>query len=353
MKKRIATIIGTRPQFIKAATLSRLFQNHERLEEILIHTGQHYDQKMSEIFFEELQIPNPKYSLNIHGGSHGQMTGRMLGAIDDLLIKEKPDVVLVYGDTNSTLAGALSASKLHIPVVHVEAGLRSHNRFMPEEINRILTDHLSSLLLCPTTKSLHNLKLEGLTSNVHHVGDVMYDATLHALNIIKDSKKLERKFDFLPNQFMLLTIHREESSSSLKIFEEILDYSIQFSAERNLPIIFPAHPRVKTLIEKLSQDRVSHIIFIEPVSYFETQFLLTRASYVLTDSGGLQKESYFHRVPCITLRSETEWVETLESGWNQLWQNKIDSTPLRKTINDYGTGRASEEIVKIIDQVSS
>jgi UDP-GlcNAc3NAcA epimerase len=348
MKKRIITIAGARPQFIKAATLSRAFKEESRIEEHFIHTGQHSDANMSGIFFQELNISKPKYELGIHGGSHAQMTGLMLEAIENILMQEKPDAALVYGDTNSTLAGALAASKLSIPVIHVESGLRSFNRKMPEEINRVITDHLSSLLLCPTQASIENLKKEGITKGVYHVGDVMYDAVLYAKEFCKKQKVLDKKLEFLPENFALMTVHRAESVQSIDTFQKIISFALQFSFEHQLKLVFPVHPRTKKIINFLSEEQSKRMVLIDPLSYFETQFCLSKAQYVLTDSGGLQKEAYFHRVPCITLRSETEWVETLENGWNRLWET--DDYNQRKDILDYGGGYTAEKILEIILQ---
>lgn len=344
MKKRIVTIVGARPQFIKAATLSRIFKGHPQIEEILVHTGQHHDPMMSDIFFSELQIPKPAYYLDIQGGAHGQMTGRMLEAIEQVLIAEKPDAVLVYGDTNSTLAGALAAAKLNIPVIHVEAGLRSFNRTMPEEINRVLTDHVSSILLCPTRTAVENLRAEGITKGVFNTGDVMYDATLFAINSITDQQH-NKLSDLTAKDYAFLTIHRAESTATTENLQKILDYVINFSVKHNLQIIFPVHPRTEKLINAIKLE-TNNIHFIEPLGYFETQAILSKAKYVLTDSGGLQKEAYFHQVPCITLRSETEWVETISSGWNRLWQ--VAEYAPRKAISDYGVGTAAKDIEKII-----
>ena len=346
MKKRIAAIVGARPQFIKAATLSRIFKDHSKIQEILIHTGQHHDAMMSDVFFDELQIPKPSYQLNIQGGHHGQMTGRMLESIENTLLTEKPDAVLVYGDTNSTLAGALAASKLHIPIIHIEAGLRSFNKSMPEEINRVLTDHMSDFLFCPTKTALSNLANEGVSQGIYHTGDVMYDATLFAINSIKNNKDLERKFNTITDDFGLLTIHRAESTQDTEIFQKILNYVIHFSTGHNLKVIFPVHPRTQKLIAQLHKPLPKHVQLIEPLSYFETQFLLTKAKHVFTDSGGLQKEAYFHHVPCITLRSETEWVETIEMGWNRLWAT--DTYHPRQNIEDYGDGSAAYKCSQII-----
>ncbi|MBM3468436.1 MAG: UDP-N-acetylglucosamine 2-epimerase (non-hydrolyzing) [Alphaproteobacteria bacterium] len=350
MIKRIVTVVGARPQFIKAAALSRMLKDSSAFEEVLVHTGQHFDQNMSEIFFKELALPNPKYTLNIHGGPHGQMTGRMLEAIENTIVQEKPDGVLVYGDTNSTLAGALAASKLLIPTIHVEAGLRSYNKKMPEEINRIMADQVSTLLFCPTKVSVENLKKEGIEKGVHLVGDIMYDATLYALNHIKEDDELHKKFNYLPSQFALMTIHRAESTQSLKDLQEILNFAKKFANENQLKVVFPVHPRTQKLIVTLPDKLMEPFIPVDPLSYFETHFLLTKAKNVLTDSGGLQKEAYFHRVPCITLRNETEWVETIEHGWNRLWtQPTYQNTP--STIDDYGDGQSAPKILKVLSDV--
>lgn len=344
MTKRILTVIGTRPQFIKASALSKVIQETNVIEEVIVHTGQHFDTNMSEVFFQELQIPRPKYVLDINGGSHGQMTGRMLESLDNILASENPDAVLVYGDTNSTLSGALSASKLHVPVIHVEAGLRSYNKKMPEEINRVLTDHISDILLCPTITSIKNLEKEGITQGVYHVGDIMYDAALNALDYVKNNDSFSSKFSFLPEKFAFMTVHRAESTQSQEKFHEVIEFARKFAKEYNLKIIFPVHPRTKSLIDQYSTQDT--LILIEPISYFETQYCLSKANYILTDSGGLQKEAYFHRVPCVTLRSETEWVETISNGWNRLWTD--DQYKPRKEIADYGNGRCAEKIESII-----
>ena len=345
MNKRIVTIVGARPQFIKAAVLSRELQRQSGVEEILIHTGQHFDKNMSDIFFNELKIPKPKYFLDIHSSSHGQMTGQMLTSIENVLLEEKPDIVLVYGDTNSTLSGALAASKMHIPVAHVEAGLRSFNKKMPEEINRVLTDHISNFLFCPTKQAVTNLNAEGITGGVYHVGDIMYDATLFAKNYIaKNTKKFDNRFGLDNDDFALMTIHRQESTHNQRTFSDLMGYAEWFAETNSLKILFPVHPRIKKLIQKYRKK--SNFSFLEPLSYFETQYLLSKSSYILTDSGGLQKEAYFHRVPCITLRSETEWVETVESGWNRLWTE--DNYNFQKPITEYGVGDCSNKIVEVL-----
>lgn len=345
MTFQIYTILGARPQFIKAAALSRALQQHSRIKEVIIHTGQHFDINMSEIFFKELSIPKPQYFLNINSGSHGQITGRMIESIESILLNDKPDAVLVYGDTNSTLAGALAASKLHIPVIHVESGLRSFNRKMPEEINRVLTDHLSSCLLCPTQTSVDNLKKEGIETGVYHVGDIMYDATLYAINYIKNNfSYIQDKLSYLPKKFIFMTIHRAESTSNEKEFEKIINYALNFAKNYNLQIVFPIHPRTRNLVEQKQLDEI--FLVVDPLSYLETQYCLSKASFVLTDSGGLQKEAYFHKVPCVTLRSETEWVETINHGWNRLWI--VNDYRFRREITEYGIGNCSEKIISLL-----
>jgi UDP-GlcNAc3NAcA epimerase len=349
MKKKILTILGARPQFIKAASLSRELKGSVYIEETIIHTGQHFDRDMSDVFFEELEIPDPKYMLNISGGSHGQMTGRMLEALDSIIIQEKPSAVLVYGDTNSTLAGALSASKLHVPLIHIESGLRSFNKKMPEEINRILTDHISDILFCSTETAVDNLQKEGILKGVYFVGDIMYDSTLHAITRIEHDKSLEKKFSYLQSPFALMTIHRAESTQSINEFQKILNFAAEFAINNELNIIFTVHPRTRKIMERLPVALNKRFILLEPLSYLETQYCLTKASYVLTDSGGMQKEAYFHHVPCVTLRSETEWVETIENGWNRLWINPCYKD--RKNISDYGNGTTANSIIKILEEL--
>lgn len=345
MMSRVVTILGARPQFVKAAVLSREFRNNSNINEIIIHTGQHFDHNMSKIFFEELEIPSPKYSLNISGGLHGAMTGKMMAAIEQVLEDEKPSNVIVYGDTNSTLAGALTAAKLNIPITHIEAGLRSFNRTMPEEINRVLTDHLSNLLLCPTKTAIQNLEKEGRIENVYNVGDIMFDAKNFAMRFLQNnSKYLDQKFSYLKYSFAILTIHREESSKDLKTFNEKFEFAKRFADENNLKCIFPVHPRLKSIVDSLKKE--SNVIFTKPFSYYEMHYLLNKASFVLTDSGGLQKEAFFHKVPCITLRSETEWIETIDSGWNRLWTDKDFCK--RKSTKEFGQGDAAKKITKIL-----
>ena len=342
-RTRIATIIGARPQFVKAAAVSRAFRKAPGLQEILIHTGQHFDANMSDVFFTELELPKPDANLDIHGGGHGAMTGRMMEAIESRLMDLQPQGVLIYGDTNSTLAGALVAAKLHIPVFHVEAGLRSFNRRMPEEVNRVVADHLSALLFCPTQRSVTNLANEGITKGVHQVGDVMYDAVLHARAAMLGQAGILETLELKPGGYALATIHRAENTDDEPRFRKVLDYLGGFA--KSQPVVFPVHPRTRAVLERLGIG-LNGFKLIDPVSYSDMHRLLAGASVVLTDSGGVQKEAYFHRVPCVTMRDETEWVETIEAGWNRLW-TVPDFLP-RRVIADYGDGKAAEKIVEAI-----
>lgn len=321
---RILTVVGARPQFIKAAMVSRAIarRNTEcsdiRIVEEIIHTGQHYDSNMSDIFFQEMEIPAPAVQLQCGGGSHGAMTGRMLEAIEQEIVKRKPDWILVYGDTNSTLAGALAAAKLHVPVAHVEAGLRSYNREMPEEINRVLTDHLSTLLFCPTQTAVGNLRKENIAERVHLVGDVMYDAALFFGEIAETRSIILRQLGLTPKSYYVATIHRQENTDDPSRLRSIL----RVLAGLSLPVIFPMHPRTRNkaveLMLKTPQSESRHLRYIDPVSFLDMIILEKNARIILTDSGGVQKEAYWHRVPCVTLRDETEWVETVETGWNRV-----------------------------------
>ena len=345
--KKIVTIIGARPQFIKAAVVSRAFREHRPdVQETIIHTGQHYDANMSDVFFDELDIPRPNHHLGIGGGTHGQNTGRMLESIETVLLGDKPDWVLVYGDTDSTLAGALAASKLHIPVAHVEAGLRSFNRTMPEELNRILTDHLSSLLFTPTDTATRNLASEGITGEkVRQVGDVMYDAALYYRN------KAQCPAGILHDgSFILSTIHRAENTDNPERLSNIIGALNEVAAET--PVILPLHPRTRKLLAQGNYD-TRNITLLEPVSYLQMVWLLEHCKQVVTDSGGLQKEAYFFGKPCITIRNETEWVELIAAGWNTLVETKNKfslkfkkeiKTPLQH-IELYGEGKTGEIIV--------
>ena len=347
---KVLTIVGARPQFIKAAAVSNEFAKHSDIEEIVVHTGQHFDTNMSDIFFEQMNIPRPKYQLDINSLSHGAMTGRMLEKIEEVILEEKPDYVLVYGDTNSTLAGALAAKKLHVKVAHVEAGLRSFNMNMPEEINRILTDRISDLLFCPTDAAIENLKKEGFDnfpSKVVKNGDVMQDA---ALLFEKYAQKPEID---LPQKYILATVHRAENTDDPQRLKNIFDAFEEISAE--IPVVLPLHPRTKKIIDKQG-IKPQKTIIIEPVGYLEMVWLIKNSSLIMTDSGGLQKEAFFFGKFCVTLRDETEWIELVENGFNTLTGADKDkiihavNTSLNKnadfSLNLYGKGQASKVIAE-------
>jgi len=344
---KIATIIGARPQFIKSATISRIFRNYNDINEIIIHTGQHYDENMSEIFFNELKIPKPNYNLEVGSESHGKQTAMMLEKIEAILLKEKPDWVLVYGDTNSTIAGALAATKLHIKIAHVEAGLRSFNRKMPEEINRIATDHISDVLFVPTQNAMNLLANEGIVERAVLVGDVMYDAILYNQKLADEKYKLSDITNL--NNFYLGTIHRPSNTDNLVR----LQYIFSAFSELDLPIILPLHPRTQKIIKKIKYSK--NVKIIEPVSYLKMIVLLKNCKKVLTDSGGLQKEAYYLHKPCITMRDETEWIETLENNWNfivgadkDLILEKVKNKEFGKQKDYFGDGKAAEKIVDFI-----
>lgn len=338
----VLTVVGARPQFIKAAPVSKALAA-AGIKELLVHTGQHFDALMSDIFFEELDLQRPAYNLQINSLGHGAMTGRMLEKLEEVILAEKPDAVLIYGDTNSTAAGALAAAKLHIPVVHVEAGLRSFNRRMPEEINRIIADHLSTLLLCPTHAAVTNLANEGITKDVHAVGDVMYDTTLAAIERAQQKSRILESLQLAPKSYAVSTIHRAENTDDPKRFAAVIGWLEQ--ASRETPIILAVHPRTRKLIIPL-EKKFDRIRLIDPLGYLDMTQLVHHATAVFTDSGGLQKEAYFHRVPCVTLRDQTEWVETIDAGWNRLW---TASKYLRRhDIVDYGNGNAASQIAQIL-----
>lgn len=354
---KIVTVVGARPQFVKASVVSEALKSV--CEEVLVHTGQHYDKNMSDVFFEELGIPRPAYNLGVGSGSHGHQTGEMLMKIEDVLLQEKPDVMLVYGDTNSTLAGALAASKLHIPVAHVEAGLRSYNMRMPEEQNRVLTDHISKWLFCPTQTAADNLQKEGVTRGVEITGDVMLDSVLHFLEVAKKNPQKTAVFTQLgiqPKQYRLATLHRAETTDGG--LEAILRI---FRAFEQLPqrVVLPIHPRTRPLAERaITEGGFHNIQLIDPVGYLEMLLLTSNACQVLTDSGGLQKEAWFMEVPCVTLRRETEWVETLAGGWNVL-ANLTTEDILQKALHTqvdaaargrmpFGDGTASKKIANAL-----
>lgn len=352
---KIATIIGARPQFVKAAVVSRLILQNSKINEIIIHTGQHFDNNMSNIFFDELEIPKPDFNLGIGGGSHGQNTGKMIEQIEKILITENPDWIVVYGDTDSTLAGAIAAVKLNIPIAHVEAGLRSYNRFMPEEINRVLTDHISSILFVPTKNSITNLKKEGIFGKkVIKVGDVMLDA----VNYYKAHAKEPKIPNFSSNiPFVLCTIHRAENTDNKIRLENIVKTLNKLS--KHVKIVLPLHPRTRKNLNNYGGENLnSNIELIDPVGYLEMNWLISNCQLVITDSGGLQKESYFHKKPCITLRNETEWIELLEDGSNILLDplNKNSLSIILKMMNKkinsnselFGGGNAGNLIIEAI-----
>jgi len=338
--KRVLTIVGARPQFIKAAAVNRAFGNQDVLEEVMVHTGQHFDPGMSDVFFDEMEISAPAHNLGINGGSHGEMTGRMLEELERVMQAEQPDMVLIYGDTNSTLAGALAAAKLMIPVAHVEAGLRSFNRAMPEEVNRVLADHVSNLLFCPTRAAVNNLANEGVTDGVHNVGDVMFDSTVFATEKASKHSTILKRLGIKPGDYAVSTIHRAESTDNRETLVEILDWLKEMA--RDIVVVLPLHPRTRDAAKQFGLD-FKGLMQCDPVGYLDMTQLLNGALAVYTDSGGLQKEAYFHKKPCVTLRDETEWVETIECGWNRLWKG-ADYVP-RKDVIEYGDGNASEVIL--------
>ncbi len=349
---KIVTIVGARPQFIKAAPLSRVLRTAHN--EILVHTGQHYDENMSDIFFAELHIPKPDYNLNIGSASHGKQTGDMLAGIEEILMKEKPDYLLVYGDTNSTIAGALAASKLHIKVAHVEAGLRSFDRTMPEEINRVLTDHISDLLFAPTDTAIANLKNEGITKGVYNVGDIMMDAVIYNANLSEVSSRILDSLSISSKNYYLATIHRPSNTDNIDNLKNI------FTAFNRLDkqVVLPLHPRTKAILTQYNVNS-DNIRIIEPVGYLDMLKLTKNAAVIVTDSGGLQKEAYILGTPCVTVRETTEWVETVNIGANKL--AGVNTSKIIELVNSYkgfhmpqvvlyGDGHAAEKIVSILGQ---
>eukprot|EP00439_Symbiodinium_sp_Y106_P088929 s1_g1465.t1 len=359
-KIRVLSVVGARPQFVKAAVVSRAMQANGRMEEQIVHTGQHYDQDMSDVFFEQLAIPRPAYNLEVGSGSHGAQTGAMLAKIEDVILTEKPDWVLIYGDTNSTLAGALAASKLHVPVAHVEAGLRSYNMRMPEEQNRVVADHLSTLLLTPTATANANLAREGIDeSRIRCVGDVMFDATLFAGQTDAAGSSILRDLGLESDGYILSTIHRAENTDVPERMEAIL--AGLAAAARTRPVLLPLHPRTRKLIDDSEglQQYARDLRIVPPVGYFEMAVLEANAALIATDSGGVQKEAYFHQKPCVTLRDETEWTELVEMGWNRI-QPPVSPEAVSAAVTaalgtqgasgerPYGDGRAGEKIVDIL-----
>lgn len=394
---KITNIIGARPQFIKYSPISKAIEEFnklidssvpfklnipQRIDDILIHTGQHYDYAMSEIFFNELSIKEPNYHLGVGSASHGAQTGTILQKVEEVLLEEKPDVVLVYGDTNSTLGGALAAVKLRIPVVHVEAGLRSFNKHMPEEINRVLTDHSSSILLCPTETAIKNLQIEGfcnvinngklidnsfdispLTSRISNfisyvsypliinVGDVMFDVMLHALKIAEKKSQILEKLNLKKKEYYLLTLHRAENTDNASKLNEIIDFVNNMSVGKR--VIFPMHPRTKKVYSNSDRNFSHNIEIIEPLGYFDILAVLKNCELLMTDSGGMQKEAYWLKIPCITLRNETEWVETVESGWNVLYKDYKANYSPKDNGNCYGDGNSADKIINVLVKLIS
>jgi len=381
---KIASIVGARPQFIKLAPLVRAIREHNKLklkpkiEHLIIHTGQHYDYEMTKIFFDELGIPVPNHNLEVGSGTHGWQTGEMIKRAEAVLMTENPDWVVVYGDTNSTVAGALAAAKLHIPVAHIEAGLRSYNKKMPEEINRILADNCSNILFCPTENAVKNLKKEGfiniinngklvdLSSNkfpiissrlptVINVGDIMFDALIMNLSIAEKKSTILKKLNLKPNEYFLATVHRAENTDNPEKLKSIFEAFNKISRD-NFKIILPLHPRVKKQLYKKIHPS-NYLLILEPVSYLDMLVLEKHSRAILTDSGGVQKEAYFFHVPCISLREETEWVETVASGWNTLAGTDIEkiiysvhNLKMGRSTFKYGDGHVAKRIVNIISR---
>lgn len=356
---KIVTIVGARPQFVKAATVSRALAEYANINEIIVDTGQHYDNLMNSIFFEELDIPMPQHTLGVGSGKHGEQTGRMLALIEEVYLEEQPDLTIVYGDTNSTLAGALAAAKLHIPVAHVEAGLRSFNRRMPEEINRIMTDHISDILFAPTELAIENLRREGVNDDkIFYTGDVMYDATLSFGN---KTTEIVSKLNLTNKNYILTTIHRADNTDDEVTLRSIV--KILNKVSEDYQVVFPIHPRTKKMFERFNMinDFLPSVMLIEPLGYLDIMTLQKNCKLVVTDSGGLQKEAYFNGIPCVTLRRETEWMELVDAGWNVLADpNNVNET-VGKIKNAkggdqrailYGGGTASRQIANIINMYS-
>jgi UDP-GlcNAc3NAcA epimerase len=342
---RLLTVVGARPQFVKAMPVSRAIARTPGLAEVMVHTGQHHDAALSDSFFRELDLPEPAENLGIHGGSHGEMTGRMLAALDGVIARHAPDLVIVYGDTNSTLAGALAAAKAGVPVAHVEAGLRVFDRTMPEETNRVVVDHLSRLLFAPTRAAVGHLAREGLVEGVVHAGDVMQDAVL-AMAALPDRSERDgivRRLGLTPGAYAVATLHRAATTDSAASLAAAVSYLRRHAGR--MPVVLPLHPRTREAAGRLGVD-LAGLTVVEPLGPIDMQRLLAGCALVLTDSGGLQKEAYFHRKPCVTLRDDTEWSETVDAGWNRLWT--VNDYRPRREIDDYGAGDAAERIVATI-----
>ena len=357
---RVLIVIGTRPNFVKTAPLveelKKINKDKRKIQYKIVHTGQHYDYEMSQLFFQELKIPKPDYNLGVGGGSHALQTARTMEKIEKVVIREKPGIVIVLGDVNATLAGAVVAAKLHIKIGHIEAGMRSFNKKMPEEINRVLTDHITDYHFCSTKTAVLNLKNEGITKNVYNVGDIMYDTFLEGTKIAKEKSKILRKLKLKPKSYYFATIHRAENTEDKKRLSNIVD---AFSEVRN--IIFPCHPRTEKYLKfyNLWGKLNKNIQVIKPVGYLDSLWLGKNAIKILTDSGGIQKEAYFSGIPCITLRDETEWVETVKGKMNILVgadKNKIvravkNFSPKGEKHNYFGNGRTSKKIVNILSKI--
>ncbi|NQT64069.1 MAG: UDP-N-acetylglucosamine 2-epimerase (non-hydrolyzing) [Candidatus Marinimicrobia bacterium] len=350
---KIVTIIGARPQFVKASAISKALRQAGHTE-ILVNTGQHYDDNMARIFFEEMGIPKPDYDLGVGSGTHASQTAGSLVGIEEILINEKPDFIIVFGDTNATVAGALAAAKLHIKIAHIEAGLRSYNRDMPEEINRIVTDVLSNLLFVPTQVASDNLKKEGITAGIHIVGDAMVDTLMTYTRIAEQKSCILNDLKLEKNKFLLMTIHRPSNADHddrlLSILQEVLKI--------DLPVIFPIHPRSRARVEKLISQTAGNIRIIDPVGYLDMMMLEKYSKIIITDSGGVQKEAYLHKTPCLTVRGETEWVETVRDGWNYIVGDHLEKIsilsndfPEPKEWNPhYGDGHSSGKIVRLLEE---
>jgi UDP-GlcNAc3NAcA epimerase len=351
---KIVSVVGARPEFIQSAPVSR--ELRRKHQEILVHTGQHYDYLMSQAFFDDLGIPAPDYNLEVGSGSHGYQTGQMLMRIEGVLLREKPDLVIVRGDTNSTLAGALAAAKLHIPVAHIEAGERSFDKRMPEEINRLLADRLADIHFCVCRTSVQHLAAEGITARVYQVGDVMFDATWQSLAIARCRSDIQQRLELIPHTYILVTVHRAANADDPKRLGEIVEALNNI----NQKIVFPVHPRTQKALARLGAEFAPHVQVIEPVGYFDMLMLEEGARLIMTDSGGVQREAYFLGIPCLTLRHETEWMETVEAGWNRLvgtdpatimdaWRT-FELPPERPAI--FGDGHASQHIAAILESES-
>ncbi len=370
---KLLQIIGARPQFIKYYPLQMALERYgDGIRDILVHTGQHYDYEMSEVFFDQLGIKKPDYHLEVGSATHGVQTARIIEKVEGVIQKERPDYVVVYGDTNSTLGGALAAAKLHIPVIHIESGLRSYNKKMPEEINRVLTDHISTILFCPTKTACRNLKKEGfknqilngnlipldfeLQSNqitsdnsvIINCGDIMYDAMLLSLKKADELSTILTNLTLKPKTYNLITFHRAENTDDREKLKMLINFVLKHSEHK---IIFPVHPRTKKIIKENNIKLPDKIITTEPLNYFDTLLLLKNADKLFTDSGGMQKEAYWLKIPTVTLREETEWVETVQSGWNILYRDyKGTHNPKRQSFH-FGDGKAGERIIKIVRQL--